>query len=523
MWLGNTVTWCIAVFLTTPLLTECYPRMSPRAFQQLGSLASQQLLSGQFQAAIPQSPPKINDPVPQRRQKTVSVYCHEEAIEVVMNADLFASGIPVYAEELRLGSESLLNKVSAASCGAVQTGESELTIFAYFRDCGTKLSVTGDSLVYSNVIVYSPLPTPDGVIHQEGAVIPVQCQYRRWYNVDSAAVAPTWIPFISTASATDYLDFSLRLMNDDWEYERGSNIYFLGDAIHLQASVTLFNHFPLLLFIDWCVATPTYGVVASDIKYSFVDYGGCLVDSKSLYSHSKFLPRSQGNKLNLLLDAFRFYKLTSNLVFITCSLKAIPAAYSVSSQNRACSFIDGRWQSVDGNDEVCNTCEPSRQAAAEKEPIQPLRITLAPPVKQSVLAPKPGPADFFRVRPGQSLEPFKTLIHSRQYAYGSMSKRGTDSSKDWSKVATLGPLFLIPKQETTTRSTGYPQSGPAEVFSAFVDEEPELLFNSTRESPMTDELDFKTDHETKNGPLVKDLFLNASDLFSSEEGSGFEE
>lgn len=94
---------------------------------------------------------------------------------------------------------------------------------------------------------------------------------------------------------------------------------------------------------------------------------------------------------------------------------------------------------------------------------------------------------------------------------------------DWSKVATLGPLFLIPKQETTTRSTGYPQSGPAEVFSAFVDEEPELLFNSTRESPMTDELDFKTDHETKNGPLVKDLFLNASDLFSSEEGSGFEE
>ncbi|RXN13966.1 zona pellucida sperm-binding 3-like protein [Labeo rohita] len=298
--------------------------------KQLGSLASQQLLSGQFQAAIPQSPPKINDPVPQRRQKTVSVYCHEEAIEVVMNADLFASGIPVYAEELRLGSESLLNKVSAASCGAVQTGESELTIFAYFRDCGTKLSVTGDSLVYSNVIVYSPLPTPDGVIHQEGAVIPVQCQYRR-------------------------------------------------------------------------------------------------------------------------------------------------------------------WQSVDGNDEVCNTCEPSRQAAAEKEPIQPLRITLAPPVKQSVLAPKPGPADFFRVRP------------------------------DWSKVATLGPLFLIPKQETTTRSTGYPQSGPAEVFSAFVDEEPELLFNSTRESPMTDELDFKTDHETKNGPLVKDLFLNASDLFSSEEGSGFEE
>lgn len=142
MWLSSTLTWCITVFFLTPLLTECYPRMSPRTFQQEGPLASQQLLSSQYQAAIPQSPPKINDPVPQRRQKTVSVYCHEDAMEVVMNVDLFASGFPVYAEELWLGSPSLLNKVSAASCGAVQTGESQLTIFAYFRDCGTKLSVS---------------------------------------------------------------------------------------------------------------------------------------------------------------------------------------------------------------------------------------------------------------------------------------------------------------------------------------------------------------------------------------------
>lgn len=40
--------------------------------------------------------------------------------------------------------------------------------------------VTGDSLVYSNVVVYSPLPSPDGVLRQEGAVIPVECHYRRY-------------------------------------------------------------------------------------------------------------------------------------------------------------------------------------------------------------------------------------------------------------------------------------------------------------------------------------------------------
>ncbi len=164
---------------------------------------------------------------------------------------------------------------------------------------------------------------------------------------------------------------------------------------------------------------------------------------------------------------------------------------------------------MDGGDEVCDTCEPSRQAAAEPEPIQSLRVTLAPPVKQPYLAPKSRSADFYDVRPGQSLEPFRALIRSRQYASG-VSKRGTDSNKgfhillfhsstvfqvmslkcpspfitDWSKLATLGPLFLIPKQETTTQST---PSNPAEEL--------ELLFNLTETSPVMDELGFKTDQE----------------------------
>ncbi|XP_052404974.1 zona pellucida sperm-binding protein 3b isoform X2 [Carassius gibelio] len=518
MWLSCTLTWFTAVFFMTPLLTECVPRFFARSFQQRGPLASQKLLSSQYHTAIPQTPSKINDPVPHQREKTVSVYCHDEEIEIVMSADLFASGVPVSAEELFLGSPTQLVKASAASCGAVQTGKSQLTILAYFKDCGTKLHVTGDSVVYSNVIVYSPLPSPDGVLRQESAVIPVECHYQRRYSVDSAAVAPTWSPFVSTVSATDYLDFSLRLMNDDWQYERGSNVYFLGDTIHLQASVTLANHVPLFLFIDWCEATPTYGVVPSDIKYSFVENHGCLTDSRSLYSRSKFLQRSQGNKLNLQLEAFRFYKLTSNLVFIKCYLKAIPTAFPLSSQNRACSSIDGRWQSADGGDEVCNGCEPSKPAVADPRPIQPYHITLAPPVKQPYLAPKPKLADFYHARPGQSSEPFKSLTYSRQYASG-VSKRGTDLNKDWSKIATLGPLFLIPKKETTTQSPVSTQTSPAEVLST-VTEEPELLFNSAETSPVT-ELEFKTDQEAEGFlPLEKGLFLN-SDPFIGE-GSGFE-
>lgn len=86
---------------------------------------------------------------------------------------------------------------------------------------------------------------------------------------------------------------------------------------------------------------------------------------------------------------------------------------------------------MDGNDQVCNSCDSSRRDTALHEPVQPFRITLAPPVKAANPALKPGPADFFHVRPGQSLEPFKALIQSRQFTYGGLSKRGTDSNKGW--------------------------------------------------------------------------------------------
>ncbi|XP_055058871.2 zona pellucida sperm-binding protein 3b [Misgurnus anguillicaudatus] len=539
MWLSERIKLCFAVILMTSLLAECYPRMNPRAFQQG---MKQQLWKSQFQAAIP---PKINDPVPQRRQKTIDVRCKQESMEIVMHADLFATGLPVYAEELWLGPDSIMNKVSGGSCGAVQSGELEFTVVSNYKDCGTTLSITNEFVIYSNVLVYSPLPSPDGVLHQYGAVIPIQCQFQRQYNVDSAAVAPTWIPYAAAVSAADFLDFSLRLMSDDWQHERGSNVYFLGDPIHLQASVTLANHLPLLLFVDHCVATPTPNVDESELQYSFIDYNGCLSDSMHSSSRSKFLQRTEGNKLNLLLDAFRFYRVTSNLIFITCYLKAIPAAYSVSSQNRACSFIDKRWQSVDGNDQVCNSCEPSKRGMADPEPIRPSPITLAPPLAkkpgpaffhsvqpgqsqkrftpspikptpplmQPIAPQKAGPAFFFNVRPGQSLEALKALTQSRQYTNGSLSKRGTDSNKDWHKITTLGPLVVLPKQETSQLS-GSLQISPSEDSTTSVTEKPELL------SPVTDTLEVT--QGTKSLRSGKALFLNFSDILGSEEGSGFE-
>ncbi len=91
---------------------------------------------------------------------------------------------------------------------------------------------------------------------------------RRFHNVSSNALRPTWVPYASTEVGEEVLLFSLKLMMgwcsffihsalwirlfqncsflaDDWSYERPSHLYFLGDIINIEASVTVYNHVPL--------------------------------------------------------------------------------------------------------------------------------------------------------------------------------------------------------------------------------------------------------------------------------------
>lgn len=100
--------------------------------------------------------------------------------------------------------------------------------------------MTEDSLVYTNLLMYSPVASPDGVIRMEEAVIPIECHYERsvrlfrkpvftvtWaiphflkivalllrkYSLSSSSLTPTWIPFTATQAAVETLDFDLSVM-----------------------------------------------------------------------------------------------------------------------------------------------------------------------------------------------------------------------------------------------------------------------------------------------------------------------
>ncbi|KAM3863865.1 uncharacterized protein ACN63O_011730 [Diretmus argenteus] len=284
---------------------------------------------------------------------TVTVTCYPDSMEIVVKADLFEVGTHIDGNELHLGVENV------EFCRAVASSDDEYTISVGLSDCGTKHWITEDSLIYTNLLIYSPMTSPDGVIRMDEAVIPIECHYGRRYSLSSSSLSPTWIPFTSTQAAVELLAFDLRIMTSDGLYKRGSNVFYLGEPIHMEASVRVGHHMGLKVFMSSCVATldPDRDSVP---RYVFLANDGCLVDSQLQGSKSHFLPRTQADKLNLVIDAFRFHKETKGELYITCHLNAVPIN-DAEPQNKACTFINGRWRSADGNDYLCGYCQSQKE------------------------------------------------------------------------------------------------------------------------------------------------------------------
>lgn len=142
---------------------------------------------------------KQKAPAEEREQvNTVRVTCHPDSLEIVIKADLFGVGAPVNSDELRLGVEH------NDYCRATASSGEEYRITVGLVDCGTKHWVnvlqftlllyivasiskdiyspqmTEDSLVYTNLLIYSPVASPDGVVRMDEAVIPIECHYERF-------------------------------------------------------------------------------------------------------------------------------------------------------------------------------------------------------------------------------------------------------------------------------------------------------------------------------------------------------
>nr|XP_057906371.1 zona pellucida sperm-binding protein 3-like isoform X2 [Doryrhamphus excisus]XP_057906372.1 zona pellucida sperm-binding protein 3-like isoform X2 [Doryrhamphus excisus] len=279
----------------------------------------------------------------------VRVTCTERSMIVQVKADLYGPKHVVSPGELFLGGAE---HSGSKPCQALPAGDAEYIVKAGLQECGTQLSLSDDSVIYSNHLIFSPLPRRHGITRMTQAVIPVSCHYQRRHIVSSHSRKPPQMISMSPKTSP----FSLKLMSDDWTRQRLSNVFYLGEVLNLEASYSKPGTHQRWLFMDHCVATLSPDATSVP-RYYFIENNGCLSDSRLSGSRSHFLSRKRADVLQLRLDAFLFRQDERNSIFITCQLKARSEMWSSSPVNKACSYVNSRWKSVDGSDDVCRCCE----------------------------------------------------------------------------------------------------------------------------------------------------------------------
>ncbi|XP_027035256.1 zona pellucida sperm-binding protein 3-like isoform X1 [Tachysurus fulvidraco] len=281
----------------------------------------------------------------------VSVHCTENSMVVRARADLYGTGRLVTASELRLGPES------SPGCGAVQREDTELVITAGLHECGAKLRVEDDSLIYANTLFHIPTLNHFGIVRSVGVAVPMECRYKRTHLVSSTSqsypVSPAFLSSVPTKSV-----FSPQIRTDEWMSERSVDLAE-SEVISMVASVLSDRHSALKLFLDRCVVMlePDTATTAS---CDLTNYYGCPADAGLAESNVSFLPGADGHvlrvKFNLksLLGDKR--QPNNSQMLITCWMKTADPVH-MSSVNKACSYMGNSWCSVDGKHKVCECCD----------------------------------------------------------------------------------------------------------------------------------------------------------------------
>ncbi|XP_034034900.1 zona pellucida sperm-binding protein 3-like [Thalassophryne amazonica] len=287
---------------------------------------------------------KVDQRVP---ADSVAVHCGDGKVTVEVKQNFLGNNQLIHPSDLTLG-----------GCAALEAADHILLFQTELQSCSSTMNLTEESLIYTFSLSY--LPTPIGntfILKTNPAEVVIECHYPRLHYVNSDALRSTWKPFESNILTENQLHFSLRLMSEDWQTDRASHVY-INDMMHIEASVLQGHHIPLRVYVDSCVATADSNP-NSQPKHRFIKNHGCLTDAKLTGDKSYFMPRSQEAKLRFQLKAFRFHQTHSNLLYITCLLKATVLSVPVDEQHKACSFLieANRWVASGGDNKLCHCCE----------------------------------------------------------------------------------------------------------------------------------------------------------------------
>ncbi|KAK1877629.1 Zona pellucida sperm-binding protein 3 [Dissostichus eleginoides] len=275
---------------------------------------------------------------------TISVQCTEVSIIIAVKADFFKNGRLLSSWDFLLGE---VKHSQSSQCRPVAAGDSEYLFEAGLQDCGSKVTTSKDSVIYSNKLIILLVAGQHGIKRTTHAVVPVSCHYKRTkFDGSHSQQPPLSLPAVYSTGA-----FSLKLMTEDWTRETLTSFFYTGDLLPLEASYSGPDAGQRRLFIDGCVAALSPDPRSAP-RYYFIENHGCFNDAKEDGSNALFNPRTRSSSLQLQLDAFLFPQDTRNSIFITCRLKATSEMQKSSPVNKACNYINSRWINVDGSDDV---------------------------------------------------------------------------------------------------------------------------------------------------------------------------
>ncbi|XP_062374694.1 uncharacterized protein LOC134062627 [Sardina pilchardus] len=333
-------------FPTIEALTDDYPIRETLTDE----LPTSETITESFQDQNPLPPRIVKEP---EAPQSVIVHCGESLLHLQVKRDFFGTGQLISPSNITLG-------------GCAPTGlnsSSDMLLFeTELHKCGSRVQMTDNLLVYKFTLSYTAVSTENPLIlRTRDAVVNISCQYPRLQNVSSSGLMPTWMPLHHTKASNATLDFSLKLMTDDWTSERASGKYFLGHIMNIAASVNQSHHAPFHVFVEDCVASLKLGKQA-DPAYFLIEKHGCLSDSKLANSRSRFMPTTQDDMLRFQLETFRFAGASKSPLYITCTLVAVLNTSIADGIHKACHFSKekDRWVSASGNDQVCNCCEAQK-------------------------------------------------------------------------------------------------------------------------------------------------------------------
>ncbi|KAK1877487.1 Zona pellucida sperm-binding protein 3 [Dissostichus eleginoides] len=280
---------------------------------------------------------------------TISVQCTEVSIIIAVKADFFKNGRLLSSWDFLLGE---VKHSQSSQCRPVAAGDSEYLFEAGLQDCGSKVTTSKDSVIYSNKLIILLVAGQHGIKRTTHAVVPVSCHYKRTkFDGSHSQQPPLSLPAVYSTGA-----FSLKLMTEDWTRETLTSFFYTGDLLPLEASYSGPDAGQRRLFIDGCVAALSPDPRSAP-RYYFIENHGCFNDAKEDGSNALFNPRTRSSSLQLQLDAFLFPQDTRNSIFITCRLKATSEMQKSSPTNKACNYINSRWINVDGSEDVCRCCD----------------------------------------------------------------------------------------------------------------------------------------------------------------------